>query len=64
MEKIKWSEKASNQVLERMRENRTLLNNILHRNPNWTRHILRTNCLLLGVIEGKMTEVKGVGKIT
>jgi hypothetical protein len=36
MEKIKWSEKVSNeQVLERIRGKRTLLNNILLRTANW-----------------------------
>jgi hypothetical protein len=34
MEKIKWSEKVTNeQVPERIREKRTLLNNILCRKP-------------------------------
>ena len=30
----------------------------------WTGHILRTNCLLRGAIEGRMTEVKGAGRRT
>ena len=35
MGKIKWSEKVSNeQVLDRIREKRTLLNNILRRKAN------------------------------
>ena len=35
MEKIKWSEKVTNeQVLERIGEKRTLLNNILRRKAN------------------------------
>ena len=47
MEKIKWSEKVTNeQVLDRIGEKRTLLNNILRRKANWIGHILRTNCLL------------------
>ena len=50
------------QVLDRIGENRTLLNNILHRKVNWIRHIMRTNCLLYDAIEGQMTEVKGVGR--
>ena len=63
MEKIKWSEKVTNeQVLERIGEKRTLLNNILCRKANWIGHILRRNCLLRDVIEGQMTEVKGVGR--
>ena len=40
MEKIKWSEKVTNEVLERIGEKSTLLNNILH----------IINCLLHDVI--------------
>ena len=58
MEKIKWSKKVTNeQVLDRIGEKMTLLNNI----ANWIGHILRRNCLLHDAIEGQMTEVKGVG---
>ena len=47
MEKIKWPEKVTKeQVLERIGEKRTFLNNILHRNANWIGHILRRTCLL------------------
>ena len=36
MEKIKWSEKITNEeVLVRIGEKRTLLNNILRRKVNW-----------------------------
>ena len=63
MEKIKWSEKVTNeQVLYRIGEKRTLLNNILRRKTKWIGHILRINCLLHDAIEGQMTEVKGVGR--
>ena len=63
MEKIKWSEKVTNeQVLKRTGEKRTLLNNILRRKANWIGRILRRNCLLHDAIEGQMTEVKGVGR--
>ena len=63
MEKIKWSEKVTNeQVLDRIGEKRTLLNNILRRKANWIGHILRRNCFLDDAIEGQMTEVKGVGR--
>ena len=61
MEKIKWSEKATKKVLERIGEKRTFLNNILCRKVNWI-HILRRNCLFLDAIEGQITEVKGVGR--
>jgi hypothetical protein len=57
MEKIKWSEKVTNeQFLERIVEKRTLINNILHRKANLIGHILRRNCLLHDATEGQMTE--------
>ena len=63
MEKIKWSERVTNeQVLEHIEEKRTLLNSILRRKVNWIGHILRTNYLLHDAIEGHMMEVKGVGR--
>ena len=62
MENIKWSEQVTNEVLDRIGEKRTLLNNILRRKSNCIGHILRRNCLLRGVTEGQMTEVKRVGR--
>ena len=50
MEKIKWSEKVTNEQV------------ILLRKANWIGHILRRNCFLHDAIEGQMTEVKGVGR--
>ena len=53
MENIKLSEKVTNeQVLERIGEKRTVLNNIIHRKANWIGHILRRNYLLQATIEG------------
>ena len=63
MEKIKWSEEVTNElVLQRTGEKRTLLNNILRRNANWIDHVLRRNSLIHDAIVGKMTEAKGVGR--
>ena len=63
MEKIKWSEKVTNeQALDLIGEKRTLINNILHRKANWIDHILRRNCLLHDAIEGQVMKVKGVGR--
>ena len=65
MEKIKWSEKVTNeQALQHIEEKRTVLYNILRRKGNWIGHILRRNCLLHDANEGQMTEVKGVGRRT
>ena len=58
MEKIKWSEKVTNeQVLECIREKKTLINNILRRKANRMGHILRRNCLHDSIV-GQMTELK------
>ena len=55
MEKIKWSEKVTNEeILERLGEKRTLLNNILRRKANRIRHIVRRSCLLHDAIEGQI----------
>ena len=63
MEKIKGSEKVTNeQVLDRIGEKSTLLNNILRRKANWIGHTMRRNCLLHDAIEEQMMEVKGVRK--
>ena len=59
MEKIKWSEKVTNeQVIDRIGEKRTLLNNILRRKANWIGHVFKINCLVHDAIDGQMTEVK------
>ena len=61
MEWIKWSETVtSEEILERIGEKRTLINNILLRKANWLGHILRRNCLLHDATDVQMTEVKGV----
>ena len=50
IDKIKWSEKVTNEVLEHIGEEKRLLNNIQHRKGNWFGHILGSNCLLHDVI--------------
>jgi hypothetical protein len=41
------------QVLLRVKEQRNILHEISKRNANWIGHILRRNCLIRQVIEGK-----------
>ena len=50
------------EVIERIGEKRTLLDNLLRRNASRIGHIPRRNCLLHDAIEGQMTEVKAVGR--
>jgi len=55
MEKISWTDHLINEeVLLRVKEQRNILHEI--RKANWIGHILRRNCLLQRVIEGKIKE--------
>jgi hypothetical protein len=51
----------SEEVLLRVKEQRNILHEIRKRKANWTGHILRRNCLLQQVIEGK---IKGGIEVT
>jgi hypothetical protein len=42
------------EVLHRVKEERNILYTIKRRKANWIGHILRRNCLLKHVIEGKL----------
>jgi hypothetical protein len=54
MEKISWTERVRNEeILHRVKEERTIVHTIKRRKANWIGHILRRNCLLKHVIEGK-----------
>jgi len=55
MEKISWTDHVRNEeVLLRVKELRIILHEISKRKANWIGHILRRNCLLKHVIEGKI----------
>ena len=55
MEKISWTDHVTNEVvLLRVNEQRNNLHEIRKRKANWIGHILRRNCLLKQVIEGKI----------
>ena len=62
MEKISWTDHVRNEeVLLRVNEQRNILHEIRKRKANWIAHILRRNCLLQQVIEGK---IKGQIEVT
>jgi hypothetical protein len=44
------------EVLDRVKEERNIVHTIKRRKANWIGHILRGNCLLKHVIEGKLEE--------
>jgi len=57
MDKISWTDHVRNEeVLLRVNEQRNILHDIRKRKANWIGHILRRNCLLKQVIEGKIKE--------
>jgi len=62
MKKISWTDHVRNEeVLLRVKEQRNILHEIRKWNTNWIGHILRRNCLLQRVIEGK---IKGGIEVT
>jgi hypothetical protein len=55
MEKMSWTDRLRNEeVLHKVKEERNILHKIKRRKANWIGHILRRNCLLNHVIEGKL----------
>jgi hypothetical protein len=62
MEKISWTDHVRNEeVLLTVSEQRNILHEIRKQKANWIGHMLRRNCLLKQVIEGK---IKGQIKVT
>jgi hypothetical protein len=55
MEKISWTDHVKNkEVLLRVKEQRNILHEISKRKANWIGHILRRDCFVQEVIEGKI----------
>jgi hypothetical protein len=55
MENISWTDHVRNEdVLLRVKEQRNILHEMRKRKANWIGYILRRNCLLQRVIEGKV----------
>jgi len=62
MEKISWTDHVRNEeALLRVNEQKNILHEIRKRKANWIGHILRRNCLLQRVTEGK---IQGGIKVT
>jgi hypothetical protein len=59
MEKISWTDCVRNEVLHTVKEERNILQTIKRRKGNCIGHILRRNCLIKHVIEGK---IEGTGQ--
>ena len=61
IEKTIWIDRVRNEVLLTVKEHRNILHEISKREATWIGHILRGNCLLQRVIEGK---IKGGIEVT
>jgi len=62
MLKISWTDHVRNElVLLRVKEQKNIIHEIRKRKANWIDHILRRNCLLQRVVEGK---IKGGIEVT
>jgi hypothetical protein len=62
MEKIRWTDRVRNEeVLLRVKEQRNILHAVSKWKANWIGHILRRNCLLRQVIEGKIKAGANLG---
>jgi hypothetical protein len=54
MEKISWTDRVKNEVLQRVKEERNILQTIKRWKANWVGHILRRIYLLKHIIEGNL----------
>jgi hypothetical protein len=62
IEKISWTDRVRSEVLKRVKKETNILHTVKRRKANSIGHILRRNCLLKHIIEGKIErrkEVKG-----
>jgi len=65
--KIGWTDRVTNEVLSRVKEQRNILHTVTRRKANWIGQILCGNCLLKHVLGGKVDgrmEVTGMRKKT
>jgi hypothetical protein len=53
-EKIFWTDCVRNEVLQRVEEERNILQTIKRRKANWIGHIMHRNCLLKHTVQGKV----------
>ena len=54
MKKISWTDRVRNDVLLRVKKERNIIYTVKRRKANWIVHVLRRNCCLKQVIEGKV----------
>jgi hypothetical protein len=62
-EKISWTDRVNDEaVLHRVKEESNILHTIRQRKAKWIGHILRRNCLLRYIIEGKIRGIRRRGR--
>jgi hypothetical protein len=55
MEKISWTDRVRNEeVLHRAKEERNIVHTIKRTKANWIGHMLRRNCYVKHIVEGKI----------
>ena len=54
MEKFSWTDRVRNELLHRVKEEWNILPTVNRRKANWIGHILRRNCLMKHIVEGKI----------
>jgi hypothetical protein len=63
MMEISWTEHLRNVVLQKVKEERNIIETIKRRKANRIGHILRRNCRLIHIIDGKIQQrKKGTGR--
>lgn len=63
LEKIKWTEKMSNErVLERVKESRQIWKMLVDRRHRWIGHLFRHNEFLVDIVEGRRDGRQGRGR--
>ena len=63
MEKIVWTDRVRNEeVLHTVKEKRNILHKIKWRKANWIGYILRRNCFLKHITEGKINVTRRRGE--
>jgi hypothetical protein len=62
LEKVSGMDLVKNEVVRRVKEEKNILHAIKRRKADWFAHILRRNCLLKLVIEGKLEGTGGHGR--
>jgi hypothetical protein len=63
MEKISWTDRVNNEaVLRRVKDGRNIIHTVRRRKANWIGHLLRRNCLIKHIIEGKILRTRRRGR--